>query len=759
MKALRLTTEQRDFLQDVCSRSNAKRAPALKDLRDLLRGDQEVFQLLDILECQSHSAGKATRSTKSAHSYADHRSRVAMRERAKSASGREIGIVPDVVDPKRKAKAKKSLKFFLETYLARWFPLKWSKDHLRIIKKIETAVKIGGCQAIAMPRGSGKTTICQGAALWAAMHGFHKFLMLLQANKDKAQVTLEVLKMELELNPLFAEDYPEVVYPIQCLERIPSRAKGQTCQGKPTYLQWAANKMVFATLEGAESAGVVVSVGGLLEALRGALFAHPATRTLIRPSFALVDDPQTTESAKSDLQCDLREKLIRADLLGCAGPGMPFAALMPITVIEPGDVASRFLDRERNPEWRGERRQLLLSFPTNMELWLEYDAVRRRCLKIEDDDDEPLDAFALYAEANAFYRKHRKAMDEGAAVSWEERKYEYEVSAIQHAMNLYLRDPGTFWTEYQNDPLSAIEEDETFLSSAEIVTKVSGYDRLQVAEGCQFITGHVDVQQRILYYTLMAWTPYFDGYIIDRGTFPKQRNLHFTEKSARPTLQEVFPRMGLEAQLLAGVTAVCDYLFGLRIRRVDGYRMPINLLMIDSKWKPHVIFEYCQNSPYEARVVPSIGRYIGPDQIPLSQCKPRRGEYIGMEWTIPAVRAEQVRQVQFDTNFWKTFFHRRLATPLGDRGSVSLYGKQEHGLINVDHSFYAEHLVSEYCIQMTGMKRTCDVWKEKPGDCQNHWYDTSVGATVAASVLGATILGSPRDLAPAKSKGRIIRYG
>lgn len=88
----------------------------------------------------------------------------AMKEQARlrnallSHSGRDIGELPAVVNPERKAAAAGSFRFFCETYFPQTFHLAWSADHLKVIAKIEQAVVHGGLFALAMPRGSGKTT-------------------------------------------------------------------------------------------------------------------------------------------------------------------------------------------------------------------------------------------------------------------------------------------------------------------------------------------------------------------------------------------------------------------------------------------------------------------------------------------------------------------------------------------------------------------------------------------------------------------------
>jgi len=80
-------------------------------------------------------------------------------------AAQDIGALPKVVDPVRKAATLKSLRLFCETYFPQAFYLEWSADHLKVIAKIEEAVTSGGLFAFAMPRGSGKTTLTIAAAM------------------------------------------------------------------------------------------------------------------------------------------------------------------------------------------------------------------------------------------------------------------------------------------------------------------------------------------------------------------------------------------------------------------------------------------------------------------------------------------------------------------------------------------------------------------------------------------------------------------
>ncbi|MFO7858794.1 MAG: LAGLIDADG family homing endonuclease, partial [Ectothiorhodospiraceae bacterium] len=89
-------------------------------------------------------------------SYDQQKARQAERNAEAVRAAQDIGEIPAVVDPDRKAEAESSFRKFCETYFPEVFYLPWSDDHLRVIDKIERAVRTGGLFAMAMPRGSGK---------------------------------------------------------------------------------------------------------------------------------------------------------------------------------------------------------------------------------------------------------------------------------------------------------------------------------------------------------------------------------------------------------------------------------------------------------------------------------------------------------------------------------------------------------------------------------------------------------------------------
>lgn len=62
--------------------------------------------------------------------------------------------------------------------------------------------------------------------------------------------------------------------------------------------------------------------------------------------------------------------------------------------------------------------------------------------------------------------------------------------------------------------------------------------------------------------------------------------------------------------------------------------------------------------------------------MPMTEYRRQPGMRIGFNWVIPAGTGKRaVRHVLFDTNYWKSFLHARLAVPVGDRGGLTLFGR------------------------------------------------------------------------------------
>jgi phage terminase large subunit GpA-like protein len=318
-------------------------------------------------------------------------------------------------------------------------------------------------------------------------------------------------------------------------------------------------------------------------------------------------------------------------------------------------------------------------------------------------------------------------------------------------MNLKLQDEAAFFAEYQNEPLPEVKASDNELTTDQIASKLNRIERQLVPIGANHLTMFVDVQATLLFYAVIAWDDDFTGYLVDYGTYPDQRRPYFTLRDARATLAVATKAGGLEGCIYAGLERLTADCLTREWRRDDGAMLRIEKCLIDANWgsSTDVVYQFCRQSQFAGIVMPSHGRFVGASSQPFSEYKRKPGDRVGHNWRIPNVHGKRaVRHVVYDTNFWKTFIHARLAVAMGDRGCLSLFGETPES-----HRLLAEHLSAEYRVRTEGRGRIVDEWKQRPERSDNHWFDCVVGCAVAASMQGVALPGA--DSLAAKRQGRV----
>ena len=658
--------------------------------------------------------------------YARQKAASLKRVHEQSKTGRDIGPAPKCKDPKRRAAAEKSLEKFCTTYFPETYALPFSDDHRKVLSKAETAIIKGGLFSMAMPRGSGKTTICETAAVWALFTARRRFVFLIGSDEDSATRLLSSIKTELEANETLAADFPEICYPIHKLERISHRCRGQTSEGRPTYIVWNAKELALPTVEGSTASGSVVKVSGLTGHIRGTK-AKTSKGASIRPDLVIIDDPQTDESARSPAQCATRTEILNGAVLGLAGPGSKISGLMPCTVIRKNDLADQILDRTRSPEWHGERTKLVYSWPTASDLWERYAEIR--------SDD--LQAGGTGSKATKYYKERRKAMDAGSVVAWKQRFNPDQLSAIQYAVDLRLTDEAAFASEYQNDPIDRAAET-IQLTPQEISQNITSYKRGEIPTDAEHVTAFIDVQAKLLYYVLVAWRPDFTGYVIDYGTWPEQSRRYFSLADARTTIKTKGPKgASRQGQIYNALETLTGRLYK-SYRREDGAPLDLSWCLIDANWgeSTDVVYQFVAENRRPG-LTPSHGKYFGATTAPMSAWQKKPGVKAGHHWRYAmSQQKRQVRHVLYDTNYWKSYIHDALGTAAGQPGRLALFNDSPQ-----NHACFADQLCGEYKLEVESKGRRVDEWKWKPHRPDNHWFDCIVGAAVGASMAGAAGLG------------------
>ncbi|HUU60572.1 MAG TPA: terminase gpA endonuclease subunit [Phycisphaerae bacterium] len=679
------------------------------------------------------------------------RRRQAERNRAATKAAQDIAPIPDVADWPRREAACGSLRAFCETYFAAAFCWPWSAAHLDAIAVLEDVATTSQLYAFEMFRGAGKTTLLRAAGLWALLGNRRRWVEPIAATQRMAETLhCEAVKTAILTNERLGADFPEAIYPLRCLENSSKRQLQQHAGGELTHVRWDRDRIVFPWIApeqlppslrergpGAAAAqGVILRVDGLDGSIRGGQHTRP-DGSVIRPDWVLLDDPQTRQSARSATQTDDRMGLLYGDVLYLAGHDQTIAAVALVTKIFEHDLACRLLDAEECPEWRRQSTAFFVSLPANESLWEQWWDVHVGGVQAGDGG----------AAGNRFYRKNRRELDRGGAVSWT-HAYDHgrEVSAIQHGMHAKFRRPETFWAEMQGDPRTEQLRDDV-LTPRDVAAKLNGRPRGVVPAAATVVTVFVDVSDNVLWWCAAAWEPAFTGYVIDYGAFPEQGRHFFTRRNAKQTLTRRYRGRGRDAAIQAGLGELVADLTQRSWQRAGGGVLRAARVAVDCGHGPEIVAAV-KHAAGGASMWLARGMGIGARHKPMSEYRRKPGEQYGWHWYVPNVRGTRdFPHVVNDVNFWKSFVHGGLAIPLGERGCLSLFGKSAR-----EHEMFAEHVAaSETWVETAGRGRVVHEWTARPGDPDNHWLDCLVGCAAAASQCG---IATPGETETARQTGR-----
>jgi hypothetical protein len=431
----------------------------------------------------------------------------------KNAARRESAtlVIHRPEDIKRRARLERNVYRWLRWYLPHIFVDPFREHHIEMIRAILDAATNAGDQAIAAPRGEAKTTIAECVTLFCILKGLISFSVIFAATAGEARASLASIKQYIEDSDRLAADYPEISIPVRHAAASPQRAHSMLVRWEdsndaptPAQFQWSGEEITMPNVPGSVCAGSIIATRGLDSAVRG------LKRGTRRPQLAIIDDPDTEDTARSQEQAaKLAERIERA-IAGLAPSGKRMSRVMLTTLQNKACASAQFTDSKRKPSWGGRRFRFLLNPPNNPRLWEEYIRERREGQSIGDKYGR---------SAHAIYLKKRRAMDAGAVVcnpkSFDGRRLadgtRLQVSALQRYYD-FVADNGeeAALAELQNDPADATRTRVT-LTAEDVARKLNGLARGVVPLRAQHVTGMVDVHDSLLYWLVAAWEPDFTG--------------------------------------------------------------------------------------------------------------------------------------------------------------------------------------------------------------------------------------------------------
>lgn len=635
----------------------------------------------------------------------------------------DVGELPKVVDPELKQRALESLEVFLTEFFPDLFSDPFGEVQKSSIAHEQQVYERGSGRLNKLePRGYGKSTRSCLGVIWAVLKGVQSFAVVCCDSAEKATDLLKLIMTAISENEKLLGCFPEL-HCFHLLQGNPHKGQYQTYQGKKTNISIKGDTIMFPELPGVPSSGAVI-VARPFKKTRGKNIKGK------RPTVVILDDVQSSEDAISVTAVAKLLKTLYSDIAFLGSRKRQVAIINNATIIAPEDYAHSLT---KNRAFVTVRYKMVDSMPTNLELWEQYRGIRSTY-----NEHLPGDDMRAKMEAQQFYLEHRDEMDAGSKVTWDFAfsPSAYQSSTIQAAMD-FIFDYGmsAFESECQNDPQEITAGDLKPLTPLEVEGNVCKVTRLVVPEDSDFVTGFIDISEKCLWWTLVAWKKTdFSGTVIAYGVYPEQPSNYITLATVHKTIRQRW-KGDFSTALDKSLEELVEALAGTTYQTETGEEVNLTALAVDSGWGEYApdVYRFCRQSRFRNILRPSKGMGIGAKRNPLvdPQVKPKAKESVDGQYKFAPTKAK-VFLLLYDTNYWKSKVNAALRLPAGTAGSLHLH-KLKSGQ---SHRMIAEQLTAEKPDRVEANGRTVDEWSLMPGR-DNHFLDCVCGSAVLAHAAGA----------------------
>lgn len=620
----------------------------------------------------------------------------------------DLGELPPVRDPERRARCAGSLREFAAVYCSHLFDHEPSARLLDYAATLQAAIEGAGQVHVRCARGAGKTTWVKAALAWGLATGRLHYAVVFCASADLTAGILGDVWDVYEFDAAFGEDWPEVAFPIRAAEGLPQRYQGQHYHGRRTQIRRSAREIRLPTIEGAASSGGVLLGRGAGSKTRGLV------RGKRRPDMVLLDDIQSREDARNPRRVRELSAWIDGDVQGLTGSRL-LNAVMTSTPIVAGDLSATYSDGGQHPEWRRVEYRLVEGEPEHPELWERYDELWRAARREGEME---------FRAASAWYAEHRAEMDAGLDVldplNYDRR---LELSGIQHARNLLLTMGGpAFRAEYQLTVRAS--EDEIKITPRLVAERLSGLPRGVLPPRVVGVVGAVDVNltRYGLSWLLLAVDEAQACYVVDYGRYPGGN---------RRLVPEGLTQGEIERHLSAGLAKLLRQIYVPAQAATSRMVMQPPMIGVDLGYLPRTV-QTVVRTERAVRGLLCIGmRGRGHGRIDGKKQGERLVKLGAMEG-VQQRRADDGAWIAFDADLFRERFQRGWFGPPGTEGSVCLFGADAS-----EHMEFAEEVCSETLVEKLKTKNGEDIfrWQLRPG-AQNHFLDAGVMALALAGYYG-----------------------
>lgn len=649
------------------------------------------------------------------------------RKAKQRASGREV-YIPVPENYERRLACLKDPELLLTTYFKKTYYEPFTEDRKDMLWSIWDAARFGGDQAIAGPRGEGKTTLAMDSAFCLMLADLSPFPVVIGKNQDAATKDLRELVDRIADAEEFAKDFPEIAMPIISIGAATANARLQTVNKQ--FIRMVISDKFFClptitkemlphwpSYMEPVSHGQVMGATGIEGRIRGMKFRSR------RPTVAVIDDIEDKDSARNDEQIAKNDSIIEEDIGGMGASAERIARVYLCTTLNRKCNAFRFTDRKIKPSFNGRRYRKMIKPPGRMDLVEQYIELRKNR---KEDDPQARVAFR-------FWRDRQEEIERDCVIS---NPYSYskkihedgepmQLSAI-HAYYDNVADRGAkaVATEIDNDPPEDTGPRGSGITAQMVQSRISGLSRRQLPANTAALTAAIDLGKYRCHWVVTAWWHGAGGVVVDYGVAEVHgQQTDMTTEASEPAIYHALLNWRDELNQKNFVDAT-------------GTPRKVDFCLVDSGNFTNAAYQFCRE----------VGGIFKPSKgyDPYHARKTSTDNCIaGANMHAQRLAAAGVWLYELDTSYWKQFIHERFMTPTFDennmlrRGSLSLFSLPG----NQTHQSYSQHIVAEELVsEFIEGKGNKVYWSEKSDN--NHWLDATYMAAAASEACGIKLFSS-----------------
>jgi phage terminase large subunit GpA-like protein len=280
-------------------------------------------------------------------------------------------------------------------------------------------------------------------------------------------------------------------------------------------------------------------------------------------------------------------------------------------------------------------------------------------------------------------------------------------------------------------PVAPTKWQETSLEARELAGRVGSWDQGIVPTDCFKLTAAIDLGKYLSHWIVVAWSSRATGHVVDYGR-----------------IEVATSDLGVEPATLVALRNFRDMVTaGWPISEPEGKPRIPERVWIDAGYMTDVVYAFCRETglPF----MPAVGRGAA-QQYPQRYNRPTSTgsivKAVGQGFHISYLKPERLKLVEVDADYWKTWVHQRLATPLDSPGAMTFFRAPPQ-----EHFALAKHLSAETKTEeFIAGRGVVTRWQRIRRN--NHWLDALYNACAAAAHCGVRLVIEQRAARPQPTK-------